>query len=93
VSLFGGVFVVFVLMVENYSAAVEHDGKVISEKLAELSTLEATAKESLNRHIFEIQESLEKQSAVLENHTMILERVSSDVQGVVAAVLVPGLQR
>jgi len=75
-----------VLLIEGHSAAAEHDGKVISEKLAELSTLETEAKDKLNQHILEIQESLEAQSTVLESHTVMLKQVSSDVQGVVTAV-------
>jgi len=59
---------------------------VISTKLDALSELEALAKADLNRHIVEMRESIEKQNAVLGNHTVMLEKVSSDMHGVVAAV-------
>lgn len=59
---------------------------MISTKLDALSELEALAKADLNRHIVEMRESIEKQNAVLGNHTVMLEKVSSDMHGVVAAV-------
>jgi Mg2+ and Co2+ transporter CorA len=61
---------------------------VISEKLAALSELEAAVKEDLNRHIIKMRESIEKQNEVLGSHTVMLEKVSNDMQGIVGAVLV-----
>ncbi|TVY59716.1 hypothetical protein LSUE1_G008187 [Lachnellula suecica] len=68
------------------SAAAEHDAKVVSEKLEALSALETVAKESLNRRLTQIQESIEGQNQVFTIHTVMLEKVSSDIEGVAAAV-------
>jgi Mg2+ and Co2+ transporter CorA len=76
-----------VLLIEG-SAAAEQDRTVISEKLAALSELEAAVKEDLNRHIVEMRESIEKQNEVLGSHTVMLEKVSNDMQDVVGAVSV-----
>ena len=59
---------------------------MISDKLEALSELEAVAKENLNKHISEIQDSMERQNGVLENHTTMLKEISSDMRSVMTAV-------
>jgi hypothetical protein len=71
---------------DNGRAAAEQDAKIISDKLEALSELEAVAKENLNKHIGEIQDSIERQNGVLENHTTMLKEISSDMRSVMTAV-------
>ena len=60
-------------LADNGRAAAEQDAKIISDKLEALSELEAMAKENLNIHIGEIQDSMARQNVVLESHTTILK--------------------
>ena len=73
-------------LAENGSAAAEQDANIISDKLEALSELEAVAKENLNKHMGEIQDSIERQNGVLENHTTMLKEISSDMRSVMTAV-------
>jgi hypothetical protein len=71
---------------DNGRDAAEQDAKIILDKLEALSELEAVAKENLNKHIGEIQDSVERQNGVLENHTTMLKEISSDMRSVMTAV-------
>ena len=73
-------------LADNFRAAAEQDANMISDKLEALSELEAVAKENLNKHMGEIQDSIERQNGVLENHTTMLKEISSDMRSVRTAV-------
>jgi len=51
-----------------------------------LADLELAAKENLLKHIVELQGSAARQEEILENHTVVLKDVSTDLRSVVATL-------